>query len=113
MMRKSERGAERETPSRGAKASVGRKCVASQIRLRNLCMKFTGGLVSWGEAPVMGLRIKCWRLGSISVQRRLEFENQSRRIYQRGNKKKDCQMLDQRMWSNDTQTDMQMFKSTR
>lgn len=26
----------------------GRKCVTSQIRLRNLCMKFTGGLVSLG-----------------------------------------------------------------
>lgn len=37
----------------------GRKCVTSQIRLRNLCMKFTGGLVSLGVgARHAFLRIK-------------------------------------------------------
>lgn len=42
------RGGHRETLSGGAWDWVGRKCVTSQIRLRNLCMKFTGGLVSLG-----------------------------------------------------------------
>lgn len=39
----------------------GRKCVTSQIRLRNLCLKFTGVLVSPGVgASHVSLRIKHW-----------------------------------------------------
>lgn len=46
----------------------GRKCVTSQIRLRNLCMKFTGGLVSVGVgASHVSLRIKYWTEKPISL----------------------------------------------
>lgn len=40
-----EKGRERQWRGLGM---GGRKCVTSQIRLRNLCMKFTGGLISLG-----------------------------------------------------------------
>lgn len=46
-MRKTRGGGQRETvEGLPTKRLGGRKCVTSQIRLRNLCMKFTGGLVS-------------------------------------------------------------------